>query len=685
MDPALPAEPLARGIWRAARAAVTLNGAGRGAAAGTGGERTMCGIVGGVWADGGPALGGADLAAMADRIAHRGPDDSGTYLDPHAALGFRRLAIVDLAGGHQPLANEDGTVWTVFNGEVYNFPALRRRLEARGHTLKSQGDTEVIVHLYEDEGPGFVALLRGMFALAVWDARRRTLVLARDRLGQKPLVYRYDHGGKRLLFASELKALLALPGDTFPRRVDPLAVDRYLTYGYVPHPGSILEGVAKLPPAHYAVWHEGRLELTRYWEPDWNAEIDPAPGEDVARLRTLLAEAVAEQMVADVPLGAFLSGGVDSTVIVGLMQRASARPVKTFAIGFDDPAFDETAYAALAARHLGTEHHTFRVEPRAWEAIPALAEQFDEPFADSSALPTWFVSRETRREVTVALTGDAGDELFGGYDRYRAVALAAQLDRLPAGARAALSGPLARAIPASSRAKTRLRKVRRWLEAVGEGPDDRYLRWVGLFDEPARTALYADGWLDALAAAGADDPDSADPASVLRRALDAAGRRDPATRAAVADLLTYLPGDLLVKVDMASMAHGLECRGPFLDHRVVELAVSLPLRRKLRLRGGRSKVVLKQAFAELLPPAIRTRPKMGFGVPLDRWFRGPLKDELRRVLLDPVARARGLFRPEAVAALVDDHAAGRRDHAYKLWALLMLELWFRHHLDRPSA
>jgi asparagine synthase (glutamine-hydrolysing) len=439
--------------------------------------------------------------------------------------------------------------------------------------------------------------------------------------------------------------------------------------------------VHKLPPAHYAVWHEGRLTLTRYWEPDWNAEADFPPGEDTARLRELLADAVAEQMVADVPLGAFLSGGIDSTVIVGLMQRASSRPVKTFSIGFDDPAFDESAYAEAAAKFLGTEHHAFHVVPKAWETLPALADQFDEPFADSSALPTWYVARETRREVTVALTGDAGDELFAGYDRYRAVALAALLDRLPAGPRTMLGGPVARALPASVRAKTRLRKLRRWLEAVGEESVARYLRWVCLFDEAGRLGLYSDGWLDALAAAGAARPDEADPVSVLRRAFDAADRRDPVTRASVADLLTYLPGDPLVKVDLASMAHSLECRGPFLDHRVVELAVALPVSRKLRLRGGRSKVVLKEAFADLIPPAIRTRPKMGFGVPIDRWFRDTLKDELRSVLLDPVALNRGLFRPEAVTTLIDEHVSRRRDHAYRLWGLLMLELWFRHHVD----
>ncbi|MGE3818747.1 MAG: asparagine synthase (glutamine-hydrolyzing) [Isosphaeraceae bacterium] len=642
----------------------------------------MCGIVGAAWTESGRPLEDGSLAAMTGRIAHRGPDDSGSYRDPHVALGFRRLSILDLEGGHQPLSNEDGTVWVVFNGEIYNHQTLRHRLEARGHDLRTRSDTEVLVHLYEDEGVGMFSLLRGMFALAIWDAPRRTLVLARDRLGQKPLIYR--HTGDRLVFASELKALLALPEADLPREVDPMAVDRYLTYGYIPHPISILKGVHKLPPAHYAVWREGSLRLDRYWEPDWNAEADLAPGEDVERLRELLAEAVREQMLSDVPLGAFLSGGIDSTVIVGLMRRASSGPVRTFSIGFDDPAFDETSYAEMAAKHLGTEHQTFKVEPNAWEALPHLAETFDEPFADSSALPTWFVSRETRREVTVALTGDAGDELFGGYDRYRAVALANVLDRLPAGTRGTLSGPVARALPVSVRAKTPMRRAKRWLEALGAPLVTRYLRWIQMFDEPSRIGMYSDSWLDVLAASAGAAPDEADPVSVLRRAFDAASQRDPVTRAMVVDLLTYLPADLLVKVDMASMAHSLECRGPFLDHRVVELAVSLPLNRKIRLRGARTKIVLKEAFADLLPPPIRSRKKMGFGVPIDRWFRGPLKDELQGVLLDPQAMGRGLFRPEVVTKLVQEHVRGINDHAYKLWALLMLELWFRRHVDPPA-
>jgi asparagine synthase (glutamine-hydrolysing) len=641
----------------------------------------MCGICGAVWTDPNGALTAESLRAMTDRLVHRGPDDAGAYRDDHAALGFRRLSIIDLAGGHQPLSNEDGTVWTVFNGEIYNYPSLRRRLEAKGHTLRSQGDTEVLVHLYEDEGTRMFRLLRGMFALAIWDAPRRTLVLARDRMGQKPLVYRH-HGG-RLTFASELKALMALPEADVPRRVDPLALDEYLCYGYVPAPRTILEGTSKLPPAHYAVWHDGALAIERYWDPDWNAERERPLAEDIAELRATLDDAVREQMIADVPLGAFLSGGIDSTIIVGLMQRASSRPVKTFAIGFPDPKYDETRYAELAARHLGTEHQTFIVEPKAWETLPDLARQFDEPFADSSALPTWYVARETRRSVTVALTGDAGDELFGGYDRYRALALTELFHRLPDGPRRVLGGTMVRVLPRSARSKSRLRGLQRLFENINEPAEARYLGWMTIFDEDARMLLYSNQQLGRLASAASalDDMSEADPAALLGSAFAAAPRRDRITRAMVADILTYLPGDLLVKVDLASMAHSLECRGPFLDHRVVELAAAMPPERKIGLRSGRSKVVLKQAFADLLPPPIRNRSKMGFGVPIGRWFRDELKDELRGVLLDPICLDRGLFDPETIRRLVDEHIEGKREHSSRLWALLILELWFRRYLE----
>ena len=645
----------------------------------------MCGICGAVWTDPKNALDMHDLHAMMDRIVHRGPDDLGVYRDDHAALGFRRLSIIDVAGAHQPLSNENGTVWTIFNGEIYNFPALRRRLEAKGHDLRSKGDTEVLVHLYEDEGPRMFSLLRGMFALAIWDAPRQTLVLARDRLGQKPLVYRHD--GRRLVFASELKALLALPDRTVPRQLDPLALDHYLCYGYIPAPRTILDGTQKLPPAHYAVWHSGTLALERYWRPDWNVENERPIEEDVEELRATLGDAVREQMIADVPLGAFLSGGIDSTIIVGLMQQASSQPVKTFAIGFPDPKYDETSYAETAVRHLGTEHQTFIVEPKAWETLPALAWQFDEPFADSSALPTWYVSRETRRSVTVALTGDAGDELFGGYDRYRALALTEVFQRLPSVPRRLLGGNLIGVLPRGARSKSRLRRLQRLFEHINEPAESRYLGWMTTFDESARMALYSDAQLDSLAVAAArlPEPLEADPATLTMNAFTAASQRDRVTRAMVADIVTYLPGDLLVKVDLASMAHSLECRGPFLDHRVVELAIAMPLDRKIKLRSRRSKVVLKQAFAEFLPPAIKTRSKMGFGVPISDWFRDALKNELSAVLLDPVCLNRGLFRPEAIEKLLTDHTLGKREHSFRLWALLMLELWFRTHLDPPAV
>lgn len=635
----------------------------------------MCGICGAVWSGQGEPLGEAALSAMMDRLVHRGPDDSGVHRDGSAALGFRRLSIIDLEGGHQPISNEDETIWGVFNGEIYNFRVLRRRLEAKGHKFRTQGDAEVLVHLYEDAGEAMFSQLRGMFALAIWDAPRRTLVLARDRLGQKPLVYRRTDD--RLIFASELKALLALSPKDVPRRVDPMALDRYLTYGYIPQPRTILEGVDKLRPAHYAVWRDGDFRVERYWSPDWNHERRRSFDDDAAELRETLGEAVREQMAADVPLGAFLSGGIDSTLIVGLMQKAASRPVKTFSIGFTDAAFDETAYAEEAARFLGTEHHKFIIEPNAWETLPALARQFDEPFADSSALPTWRVAQETRRHVTVALTGDAGDELFGGYDRYRALAISEAFHRLPAAPRRWIAGAVARLLPQSGKAKSRLRTAQRFFERINEPAVDRYLGWMTTFDENERFSLYD---LDQAGELFARD-NLINAASLLGLAFWKADGRDPVTRAMVSDILMYLPGDLLFKVDMASMAHGLECRAPFLDHRVVELALAMPLDRKLRLRPGRSKVILKRAFADLIPPSIQTRRKMGFGVPVGRWFRNELRDELTEVLLDRSTLDRGLFRPEAIRSLVDEHLSGRRERGHQLWALLMLELWMRNYLD----
>jgi asparagine synthase (glutamine-hydrolysing) len=633
----------------------------------------MCGIAGAVWNVASKTVEPATLQRMIDVLCHRGPDGEGTYRSEPAAatgvaLGHRRLAIIDVAGGKQPLANENGSVWVVFNGEIYNFRDLRRRLEAAGHRFRTQSDTEVLVHLYEDEGPGLLPLLNGMFALAIWDAGRQQLLLARDRLGKKPLVYRHEPG--RLLFASELKALLQVPD--VPREIDPLALDEYLTYQYVPHPRTIFRGIAKLPPGHFALWRDDRLEVRPYWQPDFNAQEDLPAAECARQLRELLTSAVEMRLQSEVPLGAFLSGGIDSTIIVGLMSQLLREPVRTFSIGFPIREFDETHYARAAAQRFGTIHEEFQVRPDAMEVLPRLVWHYDEPFADSSAVPTWYVSQLTRQHVTVALTGDGGDELFAGYPRYRAVWLAEGFDRLPAIVRRLCAGRYWQRLPSGTRQKSLVRQWKRFVEMLNRPPAERYLEWIAIFGQARRAALYS----DALSAATAD----AEPSRFLTAALDRCNRRDPVTAFGLADLVTYLPCDLMTKVDIASMAHGLECRQPFLDYRVVELAARMPGRWKFR--GGRGKRILRQAFGDLLPEAIQRRPKMGFGVPLDHWFRHELKDYVRQVLLDRHTLERGHFRPAAVRQLLDEHQQGHFNHGYRIWALLVLELWQQQWMDR---
>jgi len=634
----------------------------------------MCGIAGAVWFDPQKALAEDTLRRMTEVLRHRGPDDEGSHHvglrtdsiagpRPGVALGHRRLAIIDVAGGHQPIGNEDGTVWTVFNGEIYNFRRLRHRLEGSGHHFRTQSDTETLVHLYEDEGTDLLRHLNGMFALAIWDARRRQLLLARDRLGQKPLVYRHEPG--RLLFASQLKSLLQVPD--VPREIDPQAIDRYLTYQYVPHPETIFRGLNKLPPGHYAVYRDDRLEVRPYWQPDFDAEQDRPAGEYAAELRERMSSAVELRLQSEVPLGAFLSGGVDSTIVVGLMRQLGAEPLRTFSIGFPVPEFDETRYARMAAERFDTQHEEFRVEPDAMEILPKLVWHFDEPFADSSAVPTWYVSQLTRQSVTVALTGDGGDELFAGYPRYRAIWLAGWFDRLPAVLRRLIAGRYWQKLPAAVRQKSRRRRFKRFVEALNHTPARRYLEWIAIFNEVRRGELYTDDFVASLP--------EADPLEFLAAALRRGRRNDPISAVSLADLTTYLPCDLMTKVDVASMAQGLECRQPFLDHRVVELAAQMP--RRLKFRRGRGKRILLEAFADLLPKSIRRRPKMGFGVPLDIWFRNELREPAREILLDRQTLERGYFRREAVTRLLNEHEQGHFDHSSRLWALLILELWQR--------
>ena len=649
----------------------------------------MCGIAGAAWTSRGLPLDDATLGRMTDVLHHRGPDDDGRWRSGRdgstgVALGFRRLSIIDVAGGHQPLSNEDGSVWIVFNGEVYNYRELRPELEARGHVFRTHSDTEVIVHAYEEYGVDCLQRFRGMFAIAIWDARRERLLLARDRLGQKPLIYREEPG--RLLFASELKALLQIPGA--PRELDPEAVDLFLTYQYVPHPRCILRGYHKLPPAHYALYEQGRLSLHRYWHAPFEADADPQQFADPAladcdrwsdedwrrRLREKLTESVRLRMRSDVPIGAFLSGGIDSTIISGLMQAQSDRPIHTFSIGFPIPKFDERSFARDAARHLRTEHHEYVIEPSAIEMLPQIIWQYDEPFGDSSAIPTMYLSRVTRQVVTVALSGDGGDELFGGYERYQAVRLAQRLDRLPRTVRRAFAWKLWQRIPTSTEQRAFGRRLKRFVAALGQSPERRYLRWIGIFDDELRRDLYTPEFRASLG--------EFDSGEFLLQAYAQAPGRDLVTRTMAADVNSYLPCDILTKVDIASMTYSLEARSPFLDHHVAELAARMPLR--LKQNDQRGKLILTETFRDLLPESIQTRGKMGFGVPIDHWFRRELKDLLHDTLLDSTARQRGLLDPATVERLVTEHHSERWDHSYRLWNLVCLEQWCRMFLDCPT-
>lgn len=639
----------------------------------------MCGITGAVWSDPAKEVTAALLRQMTDCLRHRGPDGAGMFSEeyrlqppyetmPGVALGHRRLSIIDLSTGAQPMANEDKTVWITFNGEIYNYADLRRRLEGAGHHFATDSDTETIIHLYEDEGLECFSHLNGMFAVALWDAPRRRLVLGRDRLGKKPLVYHHEPG--RLLFASELKSLLQVPG--LRRELDPEAIDAYLTYQYIPHPQTIFRGFRKLPPGCLAVYQQDQLEVRPYWQPDFSAERRISRAQAVAELRELLTSAVALRMRSDVPLGAFLSGGIDSSIVVALMQQQAATPVKTFTIGFPVKEYDESNYAAAVARHLRTDHHVLEVRPDALTVLPQLAYHYDEPFADSSAIPTWYLSQVTRAHVTVALSGDGGDELFAGYPRYKAVDLAGRFDRLP-WLRSLAAAGCWQWLPSSGRQKSLTRKAKRFSEAIRMPRELRYLNWVGIFQETARADLYRQEFLAQL---------TTDPAEFLRRHWRRCGARDAVTCASLADLTTYLPCDLMTKVDIASMAHGLEVRAPILDYRVVEFAAALPL--WLKYRWGRGKLLLRDAFGHLLPPEVFTRKKMGFGVPLDSWFRTDLKPLAADLLLANDSRCHAFFRPEAIQSLWDLHQQRQFDCSNRLWSLAMLEAWLRQWDVAPS-
>lgn len=638
----------------------------------------MCGIAGFVSC--GPPSPAAELEArlwrMIAPLRHRGPDDQGVWTDGIAGLAHARLSIIDVSpAGHQPMGCTDGSVWITYNGEIYNFAEIRRDLSALGYRFRSHTDTEVVVNGWHAWGPRIFSRLRGMFAFGLWDSRTRQLILARDRLGEKPLYWARARSG--LVFGSEIKALFAWPD--IGRVPDFAAIDQFLTLQFVPAPRTAFAGISKLPSAHYlvvSVGEDGSLsnpKLERFWELPHSSETaldSRRPAELRGELIERLQQAVRLRLISDVPLGAFLSGGVDSSAVVAMMAQAGGGSVKTFSIGFADKRFDETRYARVVAQRYSTEHHEFVVEPDAVAVLPRLVWHYGEPFADPSAIPTWYVSEMARRHVTVALTGDGGDESFLGYGRYKAMHWLTQLDLLPRAARAGLAQLIGLA-PSGLQRLLKLRQIRGVLTAPASSPAQRYLPTLAFFGDGDK----ADGYGEAMH-------------GFLFRSVaellspyfgDADGLVGGANRA---DIHTYLPDDLMVKIDVAGMAHGLEARSPLLDHELIEWAAALPA--AVRMRGGALKALFKSALEPYLPSDVLYRPKRGFGCPIDRWFRHELKDMAYDILLSQSARQRQLFRPDYIRRLLDEQCSYRSDHQNRLWAALMLELWFKSWIDAPA-
>ncbi len=601
------------------------------------------------------------LRAMNDAQTHRGPDGDGEHFEPGVALGHRRLAIIDVAAGHQPIYNEDESVTIVFNGEIYNFAEISTQLQQRGHVFRTHSDTEVIVHAWEEWGPECLRRLNGMFALALYDRNKRTLFLARDRLGKKPLYYSNLKDGV-LAFSSELKSLLKVPG--LSRRLDHRAIEEYFALGYVPDPKSIFADVKKLPPGHFMLAHSGKNpRIVEYWNmPGRDASAPSSNLADSAdELRDRLREATRIRLMSEVPLGAFLSGGVDSSAVVAQMAGLQADPVKTCSISFSAAGFDESAYATQVARQFHTEHRSRQVDEDDFELLGSLAQIYDEPFADSSALPTYRVCQLARQHVTVALSGDGGDEIFGGYRRYRWHLLEEQMrNRIPAGLRRSIFGPLGQYYPKLDWAPRFLR-AKSTLESIARDTISGYFHCVSIIPDRERLPMYSAEMRYALGDYRAVE--------LFHDHARRAPTQDPLALVQYIDVKTYLPGDILVKVDRASMAHSLEVRCPFLDYTLVEWSAGLST--DLKMRGAEGKFVLKKSMEGVLSDDILYRPKMGFGVPVSQWFRGPLRKLLREQVLGRGMVDTGLFSPQALERLVDQHQSGRRDHSAALWALLM--------------
>src|SRR6058998_3156333 len=630
----------------------------------------MCGIAGHV----GPTAREL-LPAMLGLLKHRGPDDSGIHAAGDVGLGMTRLAIIDLVTGRQPMSDAGGRYWIVFNGEIYNFRQLRAKLMTAGRRFRTRSDTGVILHAYAVHGEACVERLAGMFAFAIWDDAERRLFLARDRLGKKPLYY--WHRDRLFLFASEPKALLCHPA--VARSVDWSALHHYLAFGYTPATRSIFDSIRKLPPAHTATVVEGRLTQRRYWQPPAGA---PSPGtragreESAAAVRAGLREAVRLRLESDVPLGVFLSGGIDSSAIVASAREVTSGRLSTFTVGFGPaaPSFDERVYAREVAERFATDHHEETLHPVIADVLPSVIRHFDEPFADSSALPTFIVAQATARHVKVALSGIGGDETFAGYPRYLGLRVSEVFARLPGGLRTLSARAAQRFLPESETSSNWGDRIRRFAAGAERPPFERYVRW---------TRFFTDEQLEKLVVPGVRAGWRAPVDAAHRAAWAGRGHGDPVDGAFRVDLVTYLPDDLLAMADRMSMAHSLELRAPFCDHRLIER--SLAIAPRVKLPSVRLKGLLRQAFASVLPPTVVRRRKQGFMIPLARWLRTDLRPLMEQLLARDVVAARGLFAPAAVDALIQEHLRGRKTHADRLWALMMTELWLREYLDGATA
>lgn len=626
----------------------------------------MCGIAGIVRSDG-AQVDRELLARMNEAIRHRGPDEDGFYFSDGVGLAMRRLSIIDLKSGQQPIHNRDRTAWIVFNGEIYNYRELRAQLEKLGHTFYTDSDTEAIVHAYDQYGTDCPRHLRGMFAFAIWDERTKSLFIARDRVGKKPLLYAQVNG--QLVFGSEFRALL--PHPDVSRDVDYEAIHYYLSFICVPAPLTAYRAIRKLEPGHSLLWKGGEIKIERYWQLDFSRKLNISEEEAGERTVELLREAVRVRLMSEVPLGAFLSGGIDSSAIVALMAQESSERVKTFSIGFEEQDFSELHHARRVAEHVGADHHEFIVRPDAMEILPTLVEHYGEPYADSSAIPSYYVSRETRRYVTVALNGDGGDECFAGYPRYAAMNLAQTYANLPGVLRDGVIGNIVKAFPGFESRANLIGKAKRFAAAASLAPVERYLRWISAFNEQAKQELYTDDFRHETA--------NFKTVGIIEPWFAKANGSGIVDASLLTDTMTYLPNDLLVKMDIASMAVSLEARSPFLDHHLMEFAASLP--EKLKLRRLTTKYLLKRVLKKLVPEENLTRSKMGFGVPIGYWLRGAMQPFLRETLLSDKAFSRGLFKPEMVRRIIEQHVGGTSDHSHRLWSLLMLELWFQRFID----